>query len=42
MDAPDMAAYKKQLVRVRVRRAQALAQLGMLQQAIQDYDHANK
>jgi len=40
MDPPDMAAYKRQLVRVRVRRGQALAQLGQLAQALQDYEHA--
>jgi hypothetical protein len=40
MDAPDLDAYKRQLVRVRVRRGQALAQMGMLAQALQDYEHA--
>ncbi|KAF5836534.1 hypothetical protein DUNSADRAFT_5822 [Dunaliella salina] len=40
MDEADMAAYKWQLLRVRVRRGQALCQMGRLAQALQDYEHA--
>lgn len=42
MEAADRQAYKRQLLRVRVRRGQALAQLGMLPQALHDYEHAMK
>ena len=42
MEAADREAYRRQLVRVRVRRGQALAQIGLMEPALQDYEQALK